>query len=696
VQRGAGVPLLMEELAVLSRAGGAAAAVCVPDIVRATAHELAGRLSPPGRALLEAAAAVGMDVRGEVLASLMPDGEPADLVEVDLLIREGEHYRFRHPLFQEAVYEDIPAVRRQQLHERIAAVIAKTDDNNAELVAAHLERADHAEAALSVLDAAAEEARLSGQLGRSATLRLGALSLARRHYTLAGLKDELENLAIWELFAVGRWSELDPLLRSAWERRHRFSTEERSRFAAVSCKYLFWTGSIDEALATVAEELADLERAGASDLCGPLLLEAAMVAFYIADRAKAREFIRRTAEVARRIGDRELEIQGTLADSYVAYGEHGDPQVTLARVRAAAATARARGFASLNGTTQLMLTLLTSASRGTGELGLAPDQSDMRWRIADMHEASYRLLEGDTAASEAVFGKIRQGYELRLPTMMAWVEAKEAWLPLHRGDLEEARRLLSGSASSGEAARHGLIGAERSAALGWLSWEEGRLEEASAYLGDACGEDVLSMYNATSPGLPFLALRVDALTRLGRADEAAKVIATAESLDLTHARFVAAALAVAKFRQTPGPELAFAAETAAKAAPWPWLAALAGCWRGELLHDALAAEASRDQFAAIGASRGVRRTEAVLRQLGVTASRRERGEEGLSAREMEIAELVAEGLNNPAIARRLFLSRATVASHVASILRKLGFSSRSQIAAWLVRRDGTPDGTPEA
>jgi non-specific serine/threonine protein kinase len=50
---------------------------------------------------------------------------------------------------------------------------------------------------------------------------------------------------------------------------------------------------------------------------------------------------------------------------------------------------------------------------------------------------------------------------------------------------------------------------------------------------------------------------------------------------------------------------------------------------------------------------------------------------------MEVAQLVAEGLPNPAIARRLYLSRPTVASHVAHILTKLGFTSRAQIAAWI-------------
>ena len=58
----------------------------------------------------------------------------------------------------------------------------------------------------------------------------------------------------------------------------------------------------------------------------------------------------------------------------------------------------------------------------------------------------------------------------------------------------------------------------------------------------------------------------------------------------------------------------------------------------------------------------------------------------LSSREREVAELVARGLSNAAVARELYLSPATVATHVAHILEKLGFSSRVEIAAWIVER----------
>ncbi|WP_280242276.1 ATP-binding protein [Nocardia abscessus] len=54
----------------------------------------------------------------------------------------------------------------------------------------------------------------------------------------------------------------------------------------------------------------------------------------------------------------------------------------------------------------------------------------------------------------------------------------------------------------------------------------------------------------------------------------------------------------------------------------------------------------------------------------------------LTAREQQVAELVAQGLSNRQIAERLVVSPRTVDRHLENILAKLGFSSRTQIAAW--------------
>jgi predicted ATPase/DNA-binding CsgD family transcriptional regulator len=54
----------------------------------------------------------------------------------------------------------------------------------------------------------------------------------------------------------------------------------------------------------------------------------------------------------------------------------------------------------------------------------------------------------------------------------------------------------------------------------------------------------------------------------------------------------------------------------------------------------------------------------------------------LTSRELEVARLVAEGLSNPAIASALFVSVATVKTHVSHILQKLALDSRVQLARW--------------
>ncbi|SDD37735.1 ATP-binding protein [Actinokineospora iranica] len=62
----------------------------------------------------------------------------------------------------------------------------------------------------------------------------------------------------------------------------------------------------------------------------------------------------------------------------------------------------------------------------------------------------------------------------------------------------------------------------------------------------------------------------------------------------------------------------------------------------------------------------------------------------LTKREFEIAQLVAEGLTNREIAGRLTIARRTAESHVEHILTKLGFTTRTQIAAWVARESVGP------
>jgi DNA-binding NarL/FixJ family response regulator len=59
---------------------------------------------------------------------------------------------------------------------------------------------------------------------------------------------------------------------------------------------------------------------------------------------------------------------------------------------------------------------------------------------------------------------------------------------------------------------------------------------------------------------------------------------------------------------------------------------------------------------------------------------------GLTTREREIAVLIRAGKSNREIAEALFVSERTIEGHVGSILSRLGYSSRSQIAAWVVEK----------
>jgi DNA-binding NarL/FixJ family response regulator len=76
--------------------------------------------------------------------------------------------------------------------------------------------------------------------------------------------------------------------------------------------------------------------------------------------------------------------------------------------------------------------------------------------------------------------------------------------------------------------------------------------------------------------------------------------------------------------------------------------------------------------------------QALVRALGESPTTPEpTADPVLTRREREVAELVAQGLSNRRIAAVLTLSTRTVDGHVEHILTKLGFGSRSQVAAWV-------------
>ncbi len=115
----------------------------------------------------------------------------------------------------------------------------------------------------------------------------------------------------------------------------------------------------------------------------------------------------------------------------------------------------------------------------------------------------------------------------------------------------------------------------------------------------------------------------------------------------------------------------------------------------------LLAQAEESAIAALGASRfdadlqagrRLNRGAAIGLALGGPAPVAAAASDGAAAaplgkRQAEVARLVADGMSNKQIGARLFISERTVDSHVRTILNKLGFDSRAQIAAWMASSD---------
>jgi predicted ATPase/DNA-binding CsgD family transcriptional regulator len=103
--------------------------------------------------------------------------------------------------------------------------------------------------------------------------------------------------------------------------------------------------------------------------------------------------------------------------------------------------------------------------------------------------------------------------------------------------------------------------------------------------------------------------------------------------------------------------------------------------------------------AALNAGKQLSRSVAIGLALGepaqiATAATDENGAGPLGKRQAEVARLVADGMSNKQIGTRLFISERTVDSHVRSILNKLGFNSRAQIAAWMASSHDQPGSSP--
>ena len=167
-----------------------------------------------------------------------------------------------------------------------------------------------------------------------------------------------------------------------------------------------------------------------------------------------------------------------------------------------------------------------------------------------------------------------------------------------------------------------------------------------------------------------------------------------ESGVLAHMREVCASAQPRHLKGFEFRELGMWRRSPGETSRWDWeIYPLAGSGGGiyllNVIMDASAAQPVRSGLTKADRQTEIRRREeasGVLRIFGVAPDTRAAKGQKLSGREAEVAEFVAMGLTNDDIAARLSLSSSTIASHVAHILSKLHFRSRTQVAAWVVGR----------
>ena len=597
-ERSAGTPLLVEELVATFGAHPEA----VPDVIAMTVRERIRRVDPAVRPVLEAVAVGGPQLDSGLLVHVLPD-HPADaldqLTAAGLLVAAGDAERpaiaFRHPLLWEAVYRDIPLARRRTLHGRFAQAWDEAAPVEPERAARHYELADDPGASLQCLLRGRKA--VYANVGRAASVALAALDLAGRHERLGEHRSDLTRMAIEDLFLAGRWPELEPLVTARWTNRHRLTPPERAWLANVLVIDLFYLGAIARAHTIAGEEIRRVEAAGRVEGAGLLFAQAGHVAWFSGDSPAAIRLARRALELTDAPSPALVEISARRVETLARHHLDRQRARAIAEHRANAEFAHAAGLPAQESSALSAMAITSTRLEDQDPVERAGTEAGSIYAsFSRVMQALLHTFEGrpDTAQWLLTRGgaAMRHGAPLFAPA----VDAAGAHLCLHRGDLDGARQLLNAPSADTESAfapqwRSGLCGAR-----GWLAWEDSQWEDTVTELTRSMEAALASSYLGLEIGPLMLPLHVDALIRLGRRDDAQHVVDLCGRPYREPDRFFLAAFAAARFRIEPTDTAADDAEQLARAAPWPWLDALVGCWRAELLGDAEQAIAARDTF----------------------------------------------------------------------------------------------------
>jgi DNA-binding CsgD family transcriptional regulator/tetratricopeptide (TPR) repeat protein len=635
-------------------------------------------------------AAVARRAPAEVVAQLR------DAFDAQLLDEADDRVVFRHQLVHDAIYQHVPPPARRLLHREAAVPLMAAGADHLE-VAEHLmlgaERGD--DQAVAWLRAAAREASTQAPLVAVELVRHAEALLPDGHPDADLVASEM----VQALLRAGKVTEASARAEAVLARRHSAEVDTPLRLALLGALAL--QNRAAELIAVTETSLADASRLQPWEQV-PMLAQQSWARTYTGDPRAGETAAARGLTIAEESGGAAM-IVWALTALLIAVGRQGRFDEALAHARRAAALADAsRDARSLPLHPKLFLGLalfdcdLVNEARAAFRAAL-DDEFGSGWWLSEAlmadAQASFVLGEWDDAVPALVAGG-EAAQEKDNHLLVTQSLAYRTIVATGKGDLRAATDLAAALA-------HPLEGGDLSYNAGILAFAVAGLKEAE---GDAqgayevllgcwrvdAGRENRYYHRCLAPGLVRLALS------LGQRDIAADVasvvaagvplapqVPTIRSLALRCQGLVDGDVepiieAVSLARQSPLLiEHAGVCEDAAR------LLAQGGV-RGEA-SDLLAEALGRYDQA--GADAWARRVRMQLRDLGVrpaprgSRDRPSHGWESLTATERAVSRLVADGLTNGAVARRLYMSPHTVNTHLRHVFAKLDVPNRTALAA---------------
>lgn len=646
----------------------AAAPGALPPSVRDAVLARCLALPPQVRALVERVSIAPGGLELELLQALAPQAAAAldEATAHGLLQVQSPRVAFRHELARQAVEQSLPAGRRVVLHTELLEALTAAGGGESMLA----RRVHHAACAGRSTDvlawaprAAAEASRVSAHRAAAQMLRLAlqhadAASDAERADLLDGLGTNcMLTASVAEALAARRES---LVLRTRLG-------DQRGRAVGLTRLALMLTPQ-PEAEVHAREALALAETLDAAPVLAVALYAVAVTLTNGGKAADALAFARRSVDVAEACGDQGTHMEALSVCAAVELSLRWSPEA----------------LAMLQRSLQMAMASARSAKAGAAWVNLA-SMLLAHARYADLLRATDEGLDYALVHDlDFAVASLRVRRALALVELGRWDEADAMTDALRHADAATERD--HATAALMRARLDALRGSANDAAL-WLR----RCADAAAGTTEFLAADVAG-YAAEAAWL-----RGDPATCARLAN------AALQDGDVT-SPWLSGRLGVWLRRSgEPAP--------AADDLPEPLSAASAGDWRRAAAawsdlgcrYEAALALLDGDEaalrealaiFQALGARPAADIARRALQARGARGVARgpygpaARNPWGLTAREQEVATLLAQGLGNAELASRLHRSQRTVEHHVSAVLAKLGARTRAQAIAMLLAAGG--------